>query len=72
MKIEWNDIRCILTVLNVICVLLFGKAFVIIGLVVALFGIIKDIITNEHINAYIMHGANVLMYMCMMFGKIYA
>lgn len=70
MKFEWNDFRCILTVINVICIFFFGTSFAIIGMVVALFGIFKDIMTDRHINGFVMHGANFVMYLCLILRNI--
>lgn len=70
MKLEWNDLRCLLTVINVTCVFLFGGAFAIIGAAVAAFGLVKDFMTDKRINGFVMHGVNLLMYLCMIFGKI--
>lgn len=71
MKFEWNDFRCILTVINVICIFFFGTSFAIIGMVVALFGIFKDIMTDRHINGFVMHGANFILYVFLFVQKIY-
>ena len=66
-KVEFNDVRCALTLLNVVLVLLFGVSFAWIGLAVAVFGIAKDIVTRDHINSYIIHAANMIMYCVLLF-----
>lgn len=70
MKFEINDVRCALTMLNVVLVLCFGTSFAFIGLAVTLFGIFKDWKTDRHINGFLMHGANFVMYLCLILRNI--
>jgi len=63
MKIEINDVRCALTLLNVVLVLCFGVSFAWVGLGIALFGLVKDALTDRRINGFLMHGANAVMYL---------
>lgn len=61
-KTEINNVRCILTIINAVLILTYGISFAWIGLFVAAFGIIKDMITGMNTNELVMHGSNVIMY----------
>ena len=60
-KFEWNDLRCFVTVINVILIMIYGLSIAWFGLFVALFGIVRDLTTDRHINGLIMHLANVVL-----------
>lgn len=42
-KFEWNDLRALITLLNVVLVMIYGLSIAWFGLVVALIGCIKDL-----------------------------
>jgi membrane protein implicated in regulation of membrane protease activity len=42
-KFEWNDIRCVTTVLNVILIMIYGLSISWFGLALAVLGIVKDL-----------------------------
>ena len=55
-KFDYNDIRCILTVLNVILILRFGLSVAFIGLAIAVFGTIRDMFCEERrVNSTVQH-----------------
>lgn len=58
-EFEWNDLRCFITVLNVILIMIDGLSIAWFGLAVAIVGIIKDLTTDRRINGLLMHLANV-------------
>lgn len=58
-KFEWNDLRCFITVINVILIMIYGLSIAWFGLAVALVGVIKDITVDRRINGLLMHLANV-------------
>lgn len=58
-KFEYNDLRCLITVINVILIMMFGLSIAWFGLAVATIGVIKDLIIDRRINGLIMHLANV-------------
>ena len=58
-KFEWNDLRCLITVINVILIMMFGLSIAWFGLAVAIIGVIKDLIIDRRVNGLIMHLANV-------------
>lgn len=61
-KFDYNDIRCLLTVLNVILILKFGLSVAFIGLAIAVFGTIRDLVYEERrINSTIQHLAMVIL-----------
>ncbi len=57
-KFEWNDLRCFITVVNVILIMIYGLSISWFGLAVAVIGIIKDIKTDRRVNGLLMHIAN--------------
>ena len=57
-KFEWNDLRCFITVINVILIMIYGLSIAWFGLVVAVVGIVKDLTVDRHINGLLMHVAN--------------
>ena len=60
-KFEWNDLRCFITVVNTILIMIYGFSIAWFGLAVAAIGIIKDLTTDRRINGLIMHIANVVL-----------
>ena len=60
-KFEWNDLRCFITVVNVILIMIYGFSISWFGLAVAAVGIIKDLTTDRKINGLLMHVANLIL-----------
>ena len=60
-KFEWNDLRCFITVINVILIMVYGLSIAWFGLAVALIGVIKDLVVDRRINGLLMHLANVVL-----------
>lgn len=58
-KFEWNDLRALITVINVLLVMAFGLSVAWFGLAVATVGLIKDFTSDRHINGIVMHLASV-------------
>lgn len=58
-KFEYNDLRALITVINVILIMIFGLSIAWFGLAVALIGVIKDLKIDRHINGFVMHLASV-------------
>lgn len=58
-RFEWNDIRCGITILNVVLIMLFGLQVSWFGLAVAVFGVCKDLSQHRHINDVLMHLSSV-------------
>ncbi len=72
-KFEWNDLRCFITVVNVILIMMYGLSIAWFGLGVAVIGVIKDLTTDRRINGLIMHLANVslnIYFLLIYYGKI--
>ena len=58
---EWNDLRALITVINVILIMRFGLSIAWFSLGVATMGLIKDITIDKKVNGMIMHAANILL-----------
>lgn len=58
-KFEWNDLRCGITLINVILIMIFGLSISWFGLAVAVFGVVKDLSMDRRINGLLMHLSNV-------------
>ena len=54
-KFEMNDLRCVIQIINVVLIMIFGLSISWFGLAVALCGLIKDFINDRHINGILMH-----------------
>lgn len=72
-KFEWNDLRCFITVVNTILIMIYGFSIAWFGLAVAVIGIIKDLTTDRKINGLIMHIANIVLniYFLLIFYNIF-
>ena len=71
-KFEWNDLRCFITVVNVILIMIYGLSISWFGLAVASIGVVKDLTTDRKVNGLLMHLANVALniYFLLMYYKI--
>lgn len=60
-KLEYNDIRALLTLFNVILIMTYGFNIALFGLVVSLLGFMKDLFIDRHINGFVMHLSNIIL-----------
>ena len=60
-KFEWNDLRCFITLINVILIMIYGFSIAWFGLAVAALGIVKDLTTDRRINGLLMHVSNLIL-----------
>ena len=60
-KPEYNDLRALITVVNVILIMIYGLSIAWFGIAVAGIGVIKDLVVDRHINGLVMHLANVVL-----------
>lgn len=61
-KFEMNDLRCILQLINVALIVFVGfNVGATFGLIIAICGIIKDFMTDRHINGIVMHLASIIL-----------
>ena len=58
-KFEYNDLRAVITVINVILIICYGLSIAWFGLAVAGIGVVKDLTIDRRINGLVMHLANV-------------
>jgi hypothetical protein len=68
MKIEWNNYRCFLSILNAFLVVIFGYSMSWITLCIAILGIIKDVSIDKKNNSFIMHLTNTILSIYFLFG----
>ena len=71
-KFEWNDLRCFITVVNVILIMIYGLSIAWFGLAVAFVGVVKDLTTDRRINGLLMHLSNVALniyFLIMLYGS---
>ena len=71
---EWNDLRCLAMVVNVILIMVCGLSIAWFGLVIAIVGLVKDLTTDRHINGIVMHLSSVVLnvYFLLLFYGIIA
>lgn len=60
-RFEWNDLRCFVTIINVILIMIYGLSIAWFGLAVALVGIVKDLTVDRRVNGLLMHLANAVL-----------
>lgn len=58
-QFEWNDLRTLITVINVILIMKYGLSIAWFGLTVAILGIVKELTGNRHINCLISYLATI-------------
>ena len=58
-KFEYNDLRALITVVNVILIMIYGLSIAWFGLAIAFIGVIKDLKVDRHINGLVMHLSSV-------------
>ena len=58
---EYNDLRALITIINVALIMKFGLSIAWFGLAVACIGIIKDLVVDRHVNGLLMHIANAVL-----------
>lgn len=54
-QFEINDLRCLIQIINVVLIMIFGLSVSWFGLAIAVAGLIKDFLTDRHINGILMH-----------------
>lgn len=52
---EWNDLRCVVTIINIVLIMIFGLSISWFGFAVAVFGLVKDFTSDRHISGILMH-----------------
>ena len=60
-KFEYNDLRAVIQIINVVLIMIFGLSTSWFGLAVAFIGLVKDFATDRHINGILMHLASVIL-----------
>lgn len=60
-KFEYNDLRCFITIVNVILIIVYGLSIAWFGLIVAGIGVVKDLTIDKKVNGFLMHSANIIL-----------
>lgn len=60
-KFELNDLRAVITLINVILIMRFGLSIAWFGFAVATIGMVKDVVIDKKLNGLIMHTANAIL-----------
>ena len=60
-RLEWNDIRAFIQIINVALIMMFGLSVAWFGLAIAIFGICKDLSQHRHINDIVLHLTGVVL-----------
>ena len=60
-KFELNDLRAVITLINVVLIMRFGLSIAWFGFIVATIGIVKDVTIDKKANGLIMHTANAIL-----------
>ena len=60
-KFEMNDLRCVIQIINVVLIMIFGLSISWFGLIIATAGIIKDFLTDRHLNGILMHLSGIIL-----------
>lgn len=60
-KFEWNDLRCLAMIVNVVLIMFFGLSISWFGLGIAVVGLIKDFTTDRRISGILMHLASAVL-----------
>lgn len=67
-KFEMNDLRALLQLVNVALIVFAGfQVGAIFGLCIAVLGLVKDLITDRHINGIAMHLAGMILNIFILF-----
>ena len=60
-KFEWNDLRCFLTVINVILIMTIGFQVAWFGLTISILGFVRDMIGERRVSGIIMHLSTIIL-----------
>lgn len=58
-RFDWNDLRAVATVFNVILIMVFGLSVAWVGLAIALIGVVRDLTKERRVSGLVMHLASV-------------
>ena len=67
-KFEYNDLRAVITLINVILIIKYGLSIAWFGLIVASIGLLKDFTVDKKINGAVMHLSNVILNLFFIFS----
>ena len=60
-QFEWNDLRAIIQIVNVVLIMIFGLTVAWFGLAIAVLGLVKDFMTDRHLNGIAMHISSIVL-----------
>lgn len=60
-RFEWNDLRCLLTVINVILIMSIGFEVAWFGLTISVLGFVRDMLSERRVSGTIMHLSTIVL-----------
>ena len=60
-KFEWNDLRCVLTVINVLLIMTIGFQVAWFGLTISILGFVRDMVGERRVSGTIMHLSTIVL-----------
>ena len=60
-KFEWNDLRCLATLVNVILIMIFGLSIAWLGLGIAVIGVVRDLTSERRVSGLLMHLSSIVL-----------
>ena len=58
-QFEWNDLRAVMTVINVILIMTYGLSVAWVGLAISVIGVVRDLTKERRVSGLVMHLATV-------------
>lgn len=60
-QFDWNDLRALIQIVNVVLIMMFGLSIAWFGLAVAVFGLIRDLVKERRISGILMHLSGIVL-----------
>lgn len=60
-EFEWNDLRAVIQIVNVVLIMIFGLTVAWFGLAIAVLGLVKDLLIDRYLNGIAMHISSIVL-----------
>lgn len=60
-RFDWNDLRALIQIINVMLIMMFGLSIAWFGLAVAVFGLVRDLVKERRISGILMHLSGIVL-----------